>query len=528
METKNQIKNLPLALIVLDGFGIGSANRGNAIAQAKMPFYNSLIKNFKTFALAASGEAVGLPWGEPGNSEVGHQNLGAGKIVYQDVLHINKSIENKSFFNNQVLLGAVSHCKKHNSSLHIIGILSDGGVHGHQDHIYAALELAARSALKRVYLHIILDGRDVSFNSGIEYVKLLEKIIKRVKVGEISTISGRFYAMDRDNHWDRIEKAYKAMVKTESEKNFESAQEAIKASYEAKIFDEEFIPTVIRSSQGNGTARIQSGDSVIFTNYRPDRARELTSAFVLKDFTGFKRTFLGNLYFATMTRYDSKLETNVAFQKDVVEYPLSRAISEAGLSQLHIAETEKYAHVTYFFNGGRDVSFKGAENVIIPSSGVASYDQKPEMSAKEIEKKVIEFLKQNKYDFYIINFANADMVGHTGNLRSTIKGIEVIDSSLKQIITQVAKLNGVSIITADHGNAEEMVNWENGHIVKEHSIGPVPCTIIGEEFKLEKQKEDNFSLDSLKVVGVLSDVSPTIIQILGIEKPKEMTSRSLV
>ena len=334
--------------------------------------------------------------------------------------------------------------------------------------------------------------------------------------------------MDRDNHWDRIEKVYKAMAKGEAENTFESAQDAIKKSYESKVYDEEFIPVVIRKGENNGTARVQPGDGIIFTNYRPDRARELTAAFVSKDFKGFKRTLLSNLYFAAITEYDASLKTNVAFRKDAVEYPLSRVISEAGLSQLHIAETEKYAHVTYFFNGGKDIVFKGEDNVIIPSAGVASYDQKPEMSAPEITKKVIEFLRLGKHHVYIINYANPDMVGHTGNLRAAIKAVEFVDSLFKAVVTQIANLGGISIVTADHGNAEEMVNWENGHIIKEHSTNPVPCTFVGENFKLAQPKAKDFSLDKLKVAGVLSDVAPSIIQILGLDKPKDMTSRSLV
>ncbi|OIO48687.1 MAG: 2,3-bisphosphoglycerate-independent phosphoglycerate mutase [Parcubacteria group bacterium CG_4_9_14_0_2_um_filter_41_8] len=528
MISISNIQNIPLALIVLDGFGIAPKSRGNAISEAKMPFFNSLIRNFQTFSIAAGGEAVGLPWGEPGNSEVGHQNLGAGKIVYQDVLRINKSIEDKSFFENQELLGLIAHCKKHNSSMHILGILSDGGVHGHVEHIYAALELAGRNNLKQVYIHIILDGRDTAFDSGLEYVKQLEKVIKRVKIGEIASISGRFFAMDRDNKWDRVEKAYKAIVKSESENVFKSPKEAIQASYENKIYDEEFVPAVIRKTDAKDIVRVQPGDGVFFTNYRPDRAKEITSAFVSKDFKGFSRSLLGNLYFVGMTEYSPNLKAHVAFRKDAIEFPLARVLSEAGLAQLHIAETEKYAHVTYFFNGGKDIVFKGEKNMIIPSAGVAQYDEKPQMSANEITKKVMESLKAGAFHFYIVNYANADMVGHTGNLRATVQSLGIIDDCLKQVVSYIAKLGGMSVITADHGNAEDMVNWENGHIIKEHSASSVPCVLVGQEFKLSNPKTKDFFLDSLKVTGVLSDVAPTIIKILGLQKPLEMTSRSLI
>ena len=520
--------NLPLVLLILDGFGIAAASRGNAITEARLKNYNGLLQQYQTYALAASGEAVGLPWGEPGNSEVGHQNLGAGYIVYQDVLRINQAIENRSFFEVEALAGAIANCKKHNSSLHIMGLLSDGGVHGHQDHIYATLELAARAGLSRVFLHLILDGRDAPYNSAPHYLKQLEKVTKRLGVGTIATLSGRFWAMDRDNHWDRIEKAYLAMVRGESAETFPDAFSAVKASYSRKVYDEEFVPTVIVQPGGNGSSRVSPGDSVIFTNYRPDRARELTTAFVLPGFNKFARTLLGNLYFVTMSTYSPDIPVRVAFAKEIVEHPLSRVLSEAGLSQLHIAETEKYAHVTYFFNGGQDIAYPGQENVIVPSSGVASYADKPDMATAEITSTMLASLASRTHDVIIANFANADMVGHTGNLAATIQGLRTIDESLGALARAVVKRNGVLIITADHGNAEEMVNWENGHILKDHSANPVPCTLIGAPFKRTAPLTKELALEELKVTGVLSDVSPTMLAILGIGKPASMTSRSLV
>lgn len=520
--------NLPLVLLILDGFGIAPPSRGNAITESRLPNYNELLKRYTTFALAASGEAVGLPWGEPGNSEVGHQNMGAGYIVYQDVLRINQAIADGHFFENEALAGAVSHCKKHNSSLHILGILSDGGIHGHQDHVYAALELAARAKLSRVFLHLILDGRDTPYASAAGYLKQLEKVAKRLATGTIATVSGRFYAMDRDNHWERIERVYSAMVRGESAEMFPDALSAVAASYEKKVYDEEFVPAVIASGPGNGSSRVSPGDAVIFTNYRPDRGRELTAALVLPGFNKFPRTLLGNLYVATMASYDPDLPAHVAFKKEAVAFPLSRVLSEAGLSQLHIAETEKYAHVTYFFNGGSDVAYPLQENVIVPSAGVASYADKPEMAAREITEKVLASLNAGSHDVIIANFANPDMVGHTGNLQATVLSLSTVDESLGAIGRAVEKKGGVLIITADHGNAEEMVNWENGHIIKEHSANPVPCTLIGVPFKREPPLAQELALHQLPVTGVLSDVAPTILSILGLPVPQRMTSRSLV
>ncbi|MBI4122678.1 MAG: 2,3-bisphosphoglycerate-independent phosphoglycerate mutase [Parcubacteria group bacterium] len=522
------VKNTPLVLLILDGFGIAAASRGNAITQANMRTFGELVRRYPTFSLAAAGEAVGLPWGEPGNSEVGHLNLGAGKIVYQEVLRINTSIEDGSFFGNETLAGAIAHCKKHNSSLHLAGLVSDGGVHSHQDHLYALLELANRAALKRVYVHVFLDGRDTAFNSGLGYVQQLERIAARLGVGSIATISGRFWAMDRDNHYERIEKVYWAMVKGESERAYDSAAEAIAESYANKVYDEEFVPTVIRRKGANGASRIQPGDGIIFFNYRPDRARELVRAFVLPTFTKFDRTALSNLHAVTLTEYEPDTPVHVAYPKELVEYPLARAWSEAGLTQLHIAETEKYAHVTYFFNGGKDIVFPGQENSIIPSLGAVSYAEKPEMSIQEITSQVAADLAAGRHHCYVVNFANPDMVGHTGNLRATVAGLSYVDASIAALSRAVEKRRGILVVTADHGNAEEMVNWENGHIMKEHSSSPVPAVLVGEQFKLASPKPDTFTLDALAVSGVLSDVAPTLLTLLGLPIPEQMTSRSLI
>ena len=524
----NQIKNLPLVLLILDGWGIAPPSRGNAFSAGTTPFFNQLTRQYQTFSLAASGEAVGLPWGEAGNSEVGHLNLGAGRIVYQEVLKINKAIENGTFFDNQALTAAIGNCKQHNSSLHLLGLLSEGGVHSHQDHLYALLELAARSALRRGYVHVFLDGRDAPFNSGLGYVQSLERGMKRLGVGKIATISGRFYALDRDNHWDRIESVYRAMVRGEA-KEYDSAEAAVTASYSQNIFDEEFIPGVIKSGETNGASRVQPGDSAIFFNYRPDRARQLTKAFVLPTLPKFNRgPALTNLYFATLTEYEPDLPLKVAFVKETVDYPLARVWSEAGLTQLHLAETEKYAHVTYFFNGGKDITFQGQENVIVPSLGVATYADRPEMSVQEITEKVVAALERNTHNCLVVNFANADMVGHTGNLKATQLALGYVDQCLKRVVASVAKRNGTLIITADHGNAEAKVNWESGRIIKEHTANPVPCILAGESFKLIPPRDDDFELHRLPVSGVLSDVGATALSIIGLPRPKAMTAHSLI
>lgn len=520
-----QFKNLPLILLILDGWGIAPPSRGNAFTGADTPFYNDLLRNYQTFAVAASGEAVGLPWGEPGNSEVGHLNLGAGKIVYQPVLKINRSIENKSFFENETLLGAVKHCQKNNSSLHLMGILSDGGVHGHIDHLYALLELAARNNLTKVFVHGFLDGRDTPFASGLDYVSQLEKVFASLGAGKLVSLSGRFWGMDRDNHWERTEKAYRTIL-GQSEQIFVSAREAVAASYGRKVFDEEFAPCLIKSD--NETQKISSGDAVIFFNYRPDRARQLTRALGDANFDKFPRKEIADLYFATLTEYDPQLPVKVAFRQDLVENPIAKAWSDAGLKQLHLAETEKYAHVTYFFNGGQDIVFPGQENQIIPSAGVPSYADKPEMSVFEIKDKAIEMLKKSIFDCFVVNFANADMVGHTGNIAATRQALADVDKAIKELAGLAAKLNGVLVITADHGNAEEKVDWETGGIVKEHSRNPVPCTLVGSQFRLGEPRPDNFYLDQLSVAGVLSDVTPTLLSICGLTIPGSMTSRSLI
>ncbi len=524
---ENQVKNLPLVLLILDGWGIAPPSRGNAFTGAKIPFYNNLLRNYQCLALAAAGEAVGLPWGEPGNSEVGHLNLGAGRIVYQEVLRINKSIEDGTFFANQALQETITHCRTHNSSLHLMGLLSDGGVHSHQDHLFALLELAARSALRRVFVHVFLDGRDTKFDSGLKYVAELERVMKRLGTGQIASISGRFYALDRDNHWDRIEPVYRALVKGEAPE-FASAEKAILASYKEKVYDEEFVPCVIKQKEPTNSARVQPGDGLIFFNYRPDRARELTKAFVLPTFDKFNHPAVSNLFFVSLTEYEPNLPVRVAFTKDMIETPISRLWSEANWRQLHIAETEKYAHITYFFNGGRDIVWPGQENVIVPSLGALSYAAEPAMSAPAITAKVLASLKKNEHDCYVVNFANADMVGHTGQLRATALALSAVDECLATLAGAVAKRGGILVITADHGNAEEKVNLETGQIIKGHSANAVPCLLVADRFKLPAPRAEDFSPHVLPVVGVLADVAPTLLALYDMPPPPAMKARALI
>ncbi|MEK9129820.1 MAG: 2,3-bisphosphoglycerate-independent phosphoglycerate mutase [Patescibacteria group bacterium] len=521
----------PVALIIFDGWGIAPASRGNGVSLAKIPNFNKYITTYFSATLQASGEAVGLPYGEVGNSEVGHLNLGAGKIVYQNLPRINKAILDGTFFTNEIFLGACSHVKKNNSALHFFGLVSNGGTHSFNEHLFGLLELAKKEKVDSVFIHAFLDGRDTAYNSGLEFIKELQKKIDQIGIGKIATISGRFYAMDRDNHWDRIEKTYLAITEGQAEKSFNDPIEAIQDSYNKNIFDEEFLPTVLLNENKEPIAKVQNNDAVIFFNFRSDRARELTQAFVLSDFQKFIRPkFLENCYFSTMTEYEKNLLVNVAFQPDEIKNPLAKILSDAGLKQLHIAETEKYAHVTYFFNGGEEIPFWGEENVVVSSPQVSSYAEKPEMSATEITEKLIQEISKNEYDFIVCNFANADMVGHTGNLRATIQAIEHLDQCLEKIVNEILSKNGIILITADHGNAEEIINLYTGEIDKEHSSNPVPFILIGKQWEGTAIRLGRVGADLSKLIptGVLADIAPTILKIMNIPETEEMTGRSLI
>ncbi len=521
----------PVVLAILDGWGIAPPGRGNAITSASTPTIKSLPKNFPTLAVQASGEAVGLPWGEMGNSEVGHLNLGAGRIVYQDMPRITKAISDDSFFTNTVLQAAVAHVRKHSSRLHLLGLVSSGGVHSSIDHLFALLELAKKAKIKEVYIHAILDGRDTPRNSAEVFIKKLNQKIKEIGVGEIATLSGRYYAMDRDNRWDRIEQAFVAMTEGKADRTADTAAQAIKDSYAKANYDEEFVPTVIMHG-GKPVATIQDKDAVIFFNFRPDRARQLTKAFTLPSFDKFHREkYFPHLFFVTMTEYDKDLPVKVAFPPEYIVTPFSKVVSDAKLKQLHISETEKYAHVTYFFNGGREEPFAGQDNILIPSPRVSSYAEKPEMSAREVTKRLLEEMQKDKYSFTVVNFANADMVGHTGNLEATVAAVQIVDECIGKIMKEILPREGILFITADHGNAESKVNLQTGELDKEHTVNPVPFYIIGEQFRGNTPYKDfiqDDDLSALPPVGILSDVTVTMLQLMKLPVPEEMTGRNLL
>ena len=520
----------PVVLVILDGWGINQPYAGNAITRANTPVINKLIAQYPAMTIKAAGEAVGLPWGEPGNSEVGHLNLGLGRILYQDLPRINKTINDSSFYLNKELLGAIAHVKKHNSKIHLLGVVSNGCVHASIDHLHALLVLMQKQGISDVYIHAILDGRDTSYNSGINFIKGVEHSISEFSVGSIATISGRYYAMDRNNNWDRIAKSYVAMTKGEGEQS-DSAVKAIEASYKKKIYDEEFVPTVI-TKDVKPQAVISDNDAVIFYNFRPDRARQITKAFVEPQFDKFKRSALiKNLFFVCFTEYEKGLPVKVAFPSEIIKNTLGEIISRAGLKQLRISETEKYAHVTYFFNGGKENKSPGEEHIMVPSPRVASYDLKPEMSAPELTKKIIAAVASNEYDFILVNYPNADMVGHTGNLEAAVKGIEALDQCVEKLVKSILSKQGVVLFVADHGNAEVMFNLQTGQIDKEHTTNPVPFIIVKEGYTGRSFGWENVVGSDLSLIqpqGILSDVAPTILKIMGLKRPLEMTGRSLI
>jgi 2,3-bisphosphoglycerate-independent phosphoglycerate mutase len=525
---KQQVRPKPVVLMVLDGWGVANSYAGNAISQANTPNIKNYIAKYPSMVLVASGEGVGLPWGEFGNSEVGHLNLGLGRIIYQNLPKINRAIADNSFYKNKALLKAIEQVKANNSKLHLIGLASNGCVHSSMEHLQALIAFMEESKVNEFYVHAILDGRDTPFNAGLNFIKEVEASLAGTK-GKIASLSGRFYAMDRDNHWDRTAKAYEAMALGIGEK-YESAEKAIEDSYDKKIYDEEFMPTVI-AKDGQPIAKIEDGDAVIFFNYRPDRARELTKAFVLPSFEKFKREKYLNIFFATFVEYEKNLPVEIVFPPDVLKNTLGEVLSRSGLKQLRIAETEKYAHVTYFFNGGCEVKSEGEDQLLVSSPAVSSYDLKPEMSALEVTDKVIKAIEQDNYDFILINFANADMVGHTGNLKATIKAIETVDKCVGKIVNLVLAKEGVSFITADHGNAEELFNMQTGMIDKEHSANPVPFLIIGKDYEgksLSLPDALGGDLSLLQPQGMLSDVAPTILKVMNLDKPSEMVGRSLI
>ena len=503
----------PVMLMILDGFGINPNEKGNAVAIANTPNIDKLKKTWPTTIIHTSGLDVGLPEGQMGNSEVGHTNIGAGRIVYQDLTRITKSIQDGDFFSIKEFSDAIDNCKKNNSNLHIMGLLSDGGVHSHIRHLVALLEFAKRKDFENVYVHCFMDGRDTPPTSGEGYIAKLEEKMKEKGVGKIATIEGRFYAMDRDKRWNRVKEAYDAMVNGVGEEAT-SALGAIEASYQKEVFDEFVKPTVICNGD-SPVATIKDNDSVIFFNFRPDRAREITRTLVDKDFNEFETKKM-NLFFVCFTQYDETMpNVKIAFKPETLVNTFGEYISKKGLKQLRIAETEKYAHVTFFFNGGEEKEYEGEDRILVPSPKVETYDLKPEMSALEVTDKVVEAINSGKYDSIILNYANPDMVGHTGSLEAAVKAVETIDGCVGKVVEAIEKQNGVLIITADHGNAEQMIDYKTGEPQTAHTTNPVPFILVGlEGVKLKE--------------GKLADLAPTMLDIMGLEKPQEMTGESLI
>lgn len=504
-----------VALIILDGFGYTTEKKGNAVYKANLSNISHLWNNFPHTFLHASGLAVGLPEGQMGNSEVGHLNLGAGRVVYQELTRISKSIEDGTFFKNRTFLEVIKKAKEQNSSLHLMGLVSDGGVHSHNTHLYALLKLAKNNGLSRVYIHCFLDGRDTPPKSAGLFLEELEERIKTIGVGSIASISGRYYAMDRDRRWERTQLAYQALVLGQGE-YASSSREAISKAYHDNTTDEFVLPTVIRNENGP-ISTIKENDSVIFFNFRPDRARQLTRALVDPKLKGFIRDMVPfPLSFVTMTQYDKTIDNvHVAFSPQWIENSIGECISKKGLRQLRIAETEKYAHVTYFFNGGVEREFEGEDRILVPSPKVPTYDLQPEMSAYQVTDRVLKAITSEEYDFLVLNYANADMVGHTGNFEAAVKAVETVDYCVGEVTDAILSLGGSAIITADHGNAEQMIDYRTGKPHTAHTANIVQCIIAG---------MGNVELRE----GKLSDIAPTLLEIMGIEKPKVMTGDSLI
>lgn len=505
-------------LMILDGFGINERTEGNAIRQAKTPVLDSLKEKYPCVKGYASGRAVGLPDGQMGNSEVGHLNIGAGRIVYQELTRITKSIEDGDFFENSALMDAVEHCKKNNSALHLYGLLSDGGVHSHNTHLYALLQLAKRNGLEKVFVHVFLDGRDTPPASGADYTAQLEEKIREIGVGKIATVMGRFYVMDRDKRWERVQEAYNAMVLGRGE----TAQDAvgcIQKSYENGKTDEFVVPTVMVGEDGQAVGKISDHDAVIFYNFRPDRAREITRSLCDPDFDGFAREQVPqDLKYICFTEYDPTIPNKeVAFKPQRLDNTLGEYISSLGLKQLRTAETEKYAHVTFFFNGGKEAQYEGEERKLVASPKVATYDLQPEMSACGVTEGLMEALDSGKFDVIIVNYANPDMVGHTGVFDAAVAAVKKIDFCLGKVSKKVLELGGTLFVTADHGNVELMEDPVTKIPFTAHTTNKVPFIMVSDEYK-------NYKLED----GKLSDIAPTMLEILGLDKPKEMNGKSLL
>ncbi|MBE6876091.1 MAG: 2,3-bisphosphoglycerate-independent phosphoglycerate mutase [Ruminococcus sp.] len=502
----------PVALIIMDGFGYNPDSYGNAIMAAKTPNLDKYMKECPNTIIGASGLCVGLPDGQMGNSEVGHTNIGAGRIVYQMLVKISKAIEDGDFFQNQALVHSMENAKKNNSALHVMGLLSPGGVHSHMTHLYGIAEMAKKFGLEKVYVHAFLDGRDVPPSSAADYMQEAVDKLNEIGVGKIATIAGRFYAMDRDNAWDRVEKAYSALVYGEGVQETDPVQ-AIKNSYANEVTDEFMLPTVVDKD-----GMIHENDSVIFMNFRPDRARQITRAFVDPDFTGFERkNGCFPVHFVCMAQYDATMpNVEVAFPPEELTMTLGEYLAKCGKTQLRIAETQKYAHVTFFFNGGEEKQFEGEDRILIKSPDVETFDMKPEMSAYEVTDAVLEAIESDKYDVIILNYANCDMVGHTGIFDAAVAAVEAVDTCVGKMVDAILAKGGVALITADHGNADKMYEAD-GSPFTAHTTNPVPFIVVGAGQKTLRTEG-----------GVLADLSPTILKLMGLPQPKEMTGQSLI
>lgn len=503
----------PTMLIILDGYGIGEEYPGNAVELANTPNIDRLMETYPNTTLEASGLAVGLPPGQMGNSEVGHLNIGSGRVIYQELTKISKAIEDKDFFEKQEFLTVIEKAREKNKSIHLLGLVSSGGVHSHSSHLFALLELMKMRNFNDVYVHAIIDGRDVAPTSGKDDIEELIFNMKKLGVGKLATVSGRYYAMDRDKRWDRTRMAYDAMVLGEGKRTTDPVA-AIEESYKDGVTDEFFLPTVIME-EGRPVAMVEEDDSILFFNFRPDRARQITRAFVDDDFEGFQRNKRVHTYYLTMTQYDKTIKNvEIAYKNNAPVNTLGEYISKLGLTQLRAAETEKYAHVTFFFNGGIEQPYENEDRVLIQSPKVATYNLQPEMSAVELKDEILRRLDMDKYDLIILNFANADMVGHTGSIPATITAVETVDKCLGEVVELLLEKGGKALVTADHGNAEKLRDEVDGSIVTAHTTNKVPLIFVGGEGSLRE--------------GILADLAPTLLDIMNLPKPEEMTGKSLI
>ena len=504
------------ALMILDGFGYREETEGNAIALAGTPHITALKEQYPYTLIGASGMSVGLPDGQMGNSEVGHLNIGAGRVVYQELTRISKAIADGDFFEKEEFLAAMANAKKEGASLHLMGLISDGGVHSHLEHLYALVELAKQQGVQNVYIHCFMDGRDVPPDSGKGFIEALEAKLAEIGVGEIATVMGRYYAMDRDNRWERVKKAFDAITKAEGMKAGSAAQ-AMQDYYDREEMDEFVIPTVIEKG-GAPVAAVKPGDSIIFFNFRPDRARQITRAFTDESFEGFERKYFP-VHYVSMTQYDKTFQNvHVAYKPQTLENTLGEYLSKNGKKQFRIAETEKYAHVTFFFNGGVEQPNEGEDRFLIPSPKVATYDLQPEMSAYDVAEKAVQLIEGGEYDAMILNFANSDMVGHTGVLEAAEKAVSAVDECVGKVIAAIQKAGGEAIITADHGNSDMMIDPQTGGPFTAHTTNPVPFLLVSERFRGAKLRDG----------GILADIAPTLLELMGLPQPAEMEGKSMI